>query len=510
VTQSLTPACVCYSLLLILVLFVPAGAQRSDIVSASISPAPYRVGERLTYNVSFSNFISAAHVELQVLARGTFFGREGIQIAAQVKTSGVVSAALYSLDNDYFTYVDPNTGIPFRTQRRIREAMRASESTRDLNSDTVTDSRSGSIPGTYDFVSALYRLRALPLAEGSTYSFVVQGDTEQYQAELRITGRQTLKVNVGTFNTLVGQVRVRNNSRANSYNLRVYFSDDVRHIPVLITAKHRAGEIRAELAASDFAQPAVTTPAPPTNAVAHPPSGTTLPTTPSTTAAELPGLPFKVGEQLNYQIYLANVMEVAGTATYHVRARSRYFDREGLLIVLRAQTTNAMQRLFFANDQITSYVDPQTLLPFRSELDLTEGRRRLNQIITINQDHGTAVTDNGTRMEIPVGTHDILSCFYALRTFNLTPPRRNAISLLVEGKTKTLFITALQRETIQLGTQQIPAIQVSLTTDDPDSDKFKFRGWISDDSRRLPLRLTAMSPLGQVRADLAIIPLAQQ
>jgi hypothetical protein len=51
---------------------------------------------------------------------------------------------------------------------------------------------------------------------------------------------------------------------------------------------------------------------------------------------------------------------------------------------------------------------------------------------------------------------------------------------------------------------------VSLTTDDPQPDKFQLRAWVSDDRRRLPLRLTAVTELGPVRADLAIIPLTSQ
>ncbi len=42
------------------------------------------------------------------------------------------------------------------------------------------------------------------------------------------------------------------------------------------------------------------------------------------------------------------------------------------------------------------------------------------------------------------------------------------------------------------------------------ADKYQLRGWISDDKRRLPLRLTAMTELGLVRADLAIIPVTTQ
>jgi hypothetical protein len=61
-----------------------------------------------------------------------------------------------------------------------------------------------------------------------------------------------------------------------------------------------------------------------------------------------------------------------------------------------------------------------------------------------------------------------------------------------------------------LGTQRIPAVELSLTTGDPQGDRYTLRLWLSTDSRRLPLRLTAQTPLGPVRADLAIIPTTLQ
>jgi hypothetical protein len=517
VTQRLKRLAICAAIVFLLGLLVAVSAQRpSEIVSVPFSPAPYRVGERLTYNVSFSNFISAAHVELRVVSRGSFFGREAIQLRGHVKTTGVVNVALMALNNDYITYVDPSNGQPFRSQQTIREATRTLDSARDFNQAAglaaiPSKQRGGEFPGTYDFVSIIYRLRALPLAQGATYYFVVRGDNKDYQAELKVVGHQNLKTNVGSFNTIVSQVRVKNDSQADDYDLRLYFSDDERHVPVLITAKLRAGEIRAELAGSEFVQPVAQltpTPTPAPQVVVG--SQTPITVGPSTASNDLEGLPFKVGEQLNYQIYLATLPEAAGTATFHVRGRSRYFDRDGLLLSLQAQTTNAAQRLFFASDQITSYVDVRALLPYRVEMKLIEGRRRLNQTLTINQDHGSAMSEGGERIDIPVGTHEFVSFFYALRTFNLTPPRRNAISLLVNNEPKTLFITAVEKEVIQLAGQSIPAIKISLTTDDPQPDKYQFRGWISDDGRRLPLRLQANTEIGPVRADLAIIPLTYQ
>lgn len=491
---------------------ISAPAQDTTTGSHAFSSSHYRVGERLTYNVSYSSFISAAHIELLVAARGTFFGREGIQLKGHAETTGTVNAALLALNNDYITYVDPNTGLPFHGQQFIREASRTSDTSADFNqpagAEALAPSRIGEYPGIYDLLSVIYRIRTLPLKEDSTYRLSARVNNVDHQVEIKVRGQETVKTNVGSFTALVSRITFKGNSGV--YPMQAYFTSDDRHVPVLVTARYASGDIRAELAASEFiATPALPPPSP-TPVAANPlvpRVPIAIPTQPSTpNDGALTNLPFKVGEQLNYQVYLPSIKQAVATAAFQVRARSRYSDKDGLLFTVSAQTTNALQHLFFATDTINSYVSPTTLLPFQTELNLIEGRRRLSTKLTVNQDYGTATTDKNVRIEIPVGTHDYLSFFYALRTFNLNPPRRNAVSILVENKPKTLFISALKRETIQLGSQTIPAIQISLTTDDAQSDKYQLRAWISDDERRLPLRLTAQTELGVIRADLAILP----
>lgn len=505
------------SFVIVLALMGFASAQnRFDVIPQNLSGAPYRVGERLTYNISFSNFISAGHVELYVVNRGSFYGREAIQLRAHVETTGVVSAALYAINNDYITYVDPQTGLPFQAQQIVREATRTSDTARTFNQPVAqmsdaSNSKNSERP-VFDFLSAIYRLRALPLAEGSTHPLYIKAD-DDYHLQLKITGHETVRTNVGSFNAIAGQISVTNNSRANGYRTRIFFSDDDRHLPVLITARLSAGELRAELAGVEYVKPAsIPTPA---TTVAPPPIANqptvSLPPAVADANSDLANLPFKVGEQLTYQVFLGDVPQPAGSATFHVRSRSRFFERDGLLFLVRAQTNDAAQKLFIADDRISSYVDAKTLLPYRTEMNLIEGTRRFNQILTINQDHGVVTTDKGQRIEIPVGTHDYISFFYLARTFSLTPtPKRTAVSILVNNKIKTLFVNSIRREPIQLGSQTIPAILVSLTTDDPQGDKFQLKAWVSDDNRRLPLRLTAMTDLGAVRADLAIVPLTAQ
>ena len=498
-----------------------AAQQKSEAAAAPLSPSAYRVGERLTYNVDFSNFISAAHVELFVAARGTFFNRDGIRLRAHVETTGVVNAALLSLNNDYTTYIDPQTGLPYRAQQVVRETGRTSQASVDYNQAAGTDAipsrlRTGESPGTYDLISALYRMRAMPLADGSSYFITVVSEGDQYPAEVKVIGRQLIKTNVGSFNTIITRVNIKNNSR--DYNLRIYFSDDDRHVPVLITAKHPAGEIRAELAGSGLTLPE---PTPVTNNTQ--PIRTGPQESPVTVKPSLPGngqppssgsptvlpmadVPFKIGEQLRYQVYLAGTPEPVGTITFALKARGRYFNRDGLLFSATAQTTPPGSRVFQVNDQINSYVDPSNLLPFRTELNLTEGRYRFNRGYSLDQNRGAAVADSKERIDIPVGTHDLISAVYALRTFDLWPKKRNAISIMATTQARTLFVESQRRETIELGNQKISAILVTLTTDDPQGDLMQIRMWIGDDPRHLPLRITAVTKFGAVRADLLLAP----
>jgi len=217
-------------------------------------------------------------------------------------------------------------------------------------------------------------------------------------------------------------------------------------------------------------------------------------------------VPFKIGEQLSYLVYLGGNPQPVGTVTFTVKARGRYFDRDGLMFCVAAQTTGPGGRVFPVNDQINSYVDPATLLPFRTELNLTEGKFRSNRSYNLDQNRGSAVADSKERIEIPVGTHDLISAFYAIRTFDLWPKKRNAISIMATRQPRTLFVESLRRETIELVGQKLSAIMVTLTTDDPQGDPMQIRMWIGDDARHLPLRIAAVTQLGAVHADLSIQP----
>jgi len=184
VKRSLKPPFISTLFILLLASVLPLFAQEKDGgTPLAFSQSPYRVGERLTYNVAFASFPSAAHVEVEVVSRGTHFGRDAVQLRAHVETTGVINVALYAINSDYTTYIDPQTGLPFRSEERPRDAIRSADFVHDFNqpagNEAIPPKQKG-FPGTYDFVSAFYRARALPLVVGEVYNFSVRGGSGDF------------------------------------------------------------------------------------------------------------------------------------------------------------------------------------------------------------------------------------------------------------------------------------------------------------------------------------------
>lgn len=492
------------------VLFIPylAIAQQGDkTASLPFNAAAYRIGERLTYNVNYASFVSAAHVELFVASRGKFFGREGIQLRAHVETSGVINVALLSINNDYTSFVYPESGLPYRAQQVVRAAGRTTEADVDYNQAAGTDAippklRLGEFPGVYDLLSAIYRGRAIPLAPGFAYVINVRNENEEYAAAIKVTGKQLIKTNVGSFDALVAKIDIK---RSPLDNVHVYFSDDEWHVPVLITAKYKGADIRIELAGSQLTAPAAVPRPSVEPATVNPmPTPTTSPNIVPVSGVNL-DLPFKVGEQLNYRVFVGNANTAIGSMNLSLKTRGRFFNRDGLQFTWLAQTSGG--GILPVKDQMTSFVDPDTLIPFRTEINFAEGSWRNVRNYNLDQERGVATVEGKTdRQEIPIGTHDLVSALYAIRTFDFSGLRQNAISIMAVDRPRTLFVKADRRETIDLNGQKIPAIMLKITTDDSEPDKLQIRMWIGDDARRLPLRITASMEKAVVRADLVITP----
>ena len=117
-------------------------------------------------------------------------------------------------------------------------------------------------------------------------------------------------------------------------------------------------------------------------------------------------------------------------------------------------------------------------------------------------------------IDIPIGTHNILSLAFAIRSFNLKPSlvaknpvNDTRVAVLIGANTSVFILRPSNAETLTLNGEKISVQAISITTGNPQVDALNLqpRIWLSNDERRLPIRLM----MGSYQADLVsqkIIP----
>jgi hypothetical protein len=98
-----------------------------------------------------------------------------------------------------------------------------------------------------------------------------------------------------------------------------------------------------------------------------------------------------------------------------------------------------------------------------------------------------------------------LSLIYAVRSFNLKPSKDTynpindtRVAVFWENKPYIFTLRPSTAEIIDIKGMKISAQLISVNTGNPQLDSLNIKVWLSNDSRRLPLRFSA----GQYQADL--------
>lgn len=471
--------------------------------------APFRPGERLSYSVSFNKITDAAYAEIYVVSRGRLSGKDAVELQGKFKTTNLVSA-FYLLDEIRLSYASVETGLPLFTKIVANEGIQPKETTKNFLENPTAY---------HDLLTAIYQSRSL----NGTGNVTFQENEKTYNAAFQTIGTEKVKTDAGEFDTSVSTVQSLFLDEAGFKDFRINYSVDEAHLPVLIRFKTQKGEFRAALASVQTILPetqaeptpvlTATTPTPQTIQTPRP-----LPTsTPYIDNQPLSeDLPFALGETLNYRI--ASLGQNIGTVTIQAKERKQIKGRDGLPIdsLLLTATVSAggqQKGILNVGDSIKSYVDPISLAPMNIDLKLNGALSSYNQTVQFEQSAGFAFDNTGNRTEIPVGTHSLLSLLYAIRTFNLTqskisinPVNDTRVAVFVGNKPYVLTLRPATVETIELAGVKVSAQVVSVATGNPQIDQLNLKIWLSNDARRLPLRLT----VGGYQADLqsaAQIPL---
>ncbi|HEX8289253.1 MAG TPA: DUF3108 domain-containing protein [Pyrinomonadaceae bacterium] len=476
-----------------LFVFSSSSAQNVTVVTAPASI--FRVGERLTYNISFEKFNNAGYAELYVVSRGKLAERDAIELRSKIKTNDIVSAAFYLLDETRTTYASPEKGLPLYTRKTENVSIVPRENISNfLGVPTVN----------HDLLTLIYQARSA----GGIGNFSLQENEKIYNVSLIPAGGERIRTDAGEYDTVFSNVQSEFLTERGLMDLKVNFSNDERKIPVAFRFKTVKGEFRVMLAGVQVLEADVTEPTP-TPIPFQTPRPVTTPTpipTPAAYAENQPlikELPFQLGETLNYQISNAGIP--VGNIRFEVKERKLFAGQDSLLLNATITSSSPGNPAFISGDGIKAHVNPDSIAPQQIELKFTGNLSAYNQTTVFNQKTGSAMLGGIQRIEIPVGTHSLLSLIYAIRSFNLKPSKdpKNPVNdtRVAVFWDKQPYVFTLRPSTadlINLRGEKVSAQQISINTGDSKLDMLSLRLWLSNDEKRVPLRFS----VGNYQADL--------
>ena len=219
--------------------------------------------------------------------------------------------------------------------------------------------------------------------------------------------------------------------------------------------------------------------------------------------------PLEIGEKLTYDISWKKLP--AGKRTDWI-AKGETLNGESVYHIRSEMKTRALFRFYSFRNQQETYLNPSTLSPvhFRNHvqdrkyratvaIDFREGEAEYKKMSQRNpksaQKHETKI------LTMPVGTQDELSTIYFLRSKQLDLGETYFFPLLVKGKVQKVTLTVERRELVKnkvLGTVKTLVLRTSK------GDRF----WLTDDKRRLPVKMEAKNKIGSFKAALTDIEFA--
>ncbi len=248
-------------MLTLVMMFLPAviGADVKSKISPSYPVTALQRGETLTYNVSWSNIITAGIVVLKVESEILPEGRPALCFVITGHSTGVVDK-FFHVNDMAWSIFDPLIGqsLSYNLKEAYGKKRRRHELTFDSAHRTVISKLNDDAPETHsvprhvvDPLSALYVIRMMGnLTIGKSKAISVFEGDKNWSVEIQVLDREKIKTPAGEFET----IKLRTYPRYEGVFLNkgvvfLWLSDDDQKIPVLIKSSLKVGSFVFELTA---------------------------------------------------------------------------------------------------------------------------------------------------------------------------------------------------------------------------------------------------------------------
>jgi len=210
------------------------------------------------------------------------------------------------------------------------------------------------------------------------------------------------------------------------------------------------------------------------------------------------GQALRVGERLVFSVRYGPLR--AGTATMSVAGIDTVGPDSCYHIVTTAESNDFFSTFFYVRDQVESFISTKDLRPRRFAKHLLEGEYRCDQVTVFDQRNNLAIYGNGKVVEMLPGTHDVLSAFYDVRCRKLEVGDEIYLECHADRKNYPLKTRVLRRETVEVPAGKFDCLVVEPMLRTP--GLFKNEGsvtiWLTDDERKVPVKMSSNLPVGAI------------
>jgi hypothetical protein len=209
-------------------------------------------------------------------------------------------------------------------------------------------------------------------------------------------------------------------------------------------------------------------------------------------------VPFLPGESLRFSVQYGVIH--AGTAWLEVPERKTWKGRPALMLQARAESNKFFSVFYKVRNRIESSWDEEAQSSLRYLENRREGGYKARNEINFDYEMHQAHYGNGQKFPIPPQVQDALSSFYFTRFQALPIGGSIVFDYHASRKTKPLEVKILGRERVKTpaGTFDCVAVEPILKA----GGIFKKAGrlviWITEDERRIPVRMQSKVTIGSI------------
>ena len=213
---------------------------------------------------------------------------------------------------------------------------------------------------------------------------------------------------------------------------------------------------------------------------------------------------FAVGERLVFGVNYGFI--TAGEAVMEVAAYDSVAGRKCYRVEFTVNSLPSFSWIYKVEDRYLTYIDVETIAPWKFEQHIREGTYRRDFIAEFDQVNLVATTTGGT-YPIPQYVHDIMSAFYFARTIDFSsfkPGDGVLLSNFYKDKTHELKVNFLGRQELETEAGTFNTLVVEPLV--KEGGLFKSEGriviWLSDDERKIPVRVNTKVVIGSIDTEL--------